>query len=161
MLSHYISRRVFGCSHSIFVFQVLGPCTWLTHVGVHCLWGPLRPLLKKVWSTVKIRGTRVPQKAIVPVGRPSSYFIIVLNMLANKLTVLLRGYWNCLTQACIDMPSKHKTFVWLYAIYLLLFINSSFKSAYSHSVDQGAVQLKIYIYVKGIILFQLIKINVK
>ena len=21
--------------------------------------------------------------------------------------------WNCLTQACIDMPSKHKTFVWL------------------------------------------------
>ena len=112
----------------------------------------------KVWSTVKIRGTRVPQKAIVPVGRPSPYFIIILNMrfipkaslrassqitassyiylsdtyefiiqsswplpllcrwLANKLTVLLRGCWNCLTQACIDMPSKHKTFVWLDAM---------------------------------------------
>ena len=34
----------------------------------------------KVWSTVKIRGTRVPQKAIVPVGRPRSYSIIILNM---------------------------------------------------------------------------------
>ena len=34
----------------------------------------------KVWSTVKIRGTRVPQKAIVPVGRPSPYSIIILNM---------------------------------------------------------------------------------
>ena len=34
----------------------------------------------KVWSTVKIPGTRVPQKAIVPVGRPSPYSIIILNM---------------------------------------------------------------------------------
>ena len=34
----------------------------------------------KVWSTVKIRETRVPQKAIVPVGRPSPYSIIILNM---------------------------------------------------------------------------------
>ena len=34
----------------------------------------------KVWSTVKIRGTRVPQKAIVPVGRTSPYSIIILNM---------------------------------------------------------------------------------
>ena len=34
----------------------------------------------KVWSTVKIRGTRVPQKSIVPVGRPSPYSIIILNM---------------------------------------------------------------------------------
>ena len=34
----------------------------------------------KVWSTVKIRGTRVPQKAIVPVGRPRPYSIIILNM---------------------------------------------------------------------------------
>ena len=34
----------------------------------------------KVWSTVKIRGTRVPQKAIVPVGRPMPYSIIILNM---------------------------------------------------------------------------------
>ena len=34
----------------------------------------------KVWSTVKIRWTRVPQKAIVPVGRPSPYSIIILNM---------------------------------------------------------------------------------
>ena len=32
----------------------------------------------KVWSTVKIRRTRVPQKAIVPVGRPSPYSIIIL-----------------------------------------------------------------------------------
>ena len=43
---------------------------------------PPRPLELhlKVWSTVKIRGTRVPQKAIVPVGRPSPYSIIILNM---------------------------------------------------------------------------------
>ena len=34
----------------------------------------------KVWSTVKIRGTMVPQKAIVPVGRPRPYSIIILNM---------------------------------------------------------------------------------
>ena len=34
----------------------------------------------KVWSTVKIRGTRVPQKAKVPVGRPRPYSIIILNM---------------------------------------------------------------------------------
>ena len=34
----------------------------------------------KVWSTVKIRGTRVPQKAIVPVGRPRPYSIIILSM---------------------------------------------------------------------------------
>ena len=33
-----------------------------------------------MWSTVKIRGTRVPQKAIVPVGRPRPYSIIILNM---------------------------------------------------------------------------------
>ena len=33
-----------------------------------------------VWSTVKIRGTRVPQKAIVLVGRPRPYSIIILNM---------------------------------------------------------------------------------
>ena len=34
----------------------------------------------KVWSTIKIRGTRVPQNAIVPVGRPRPYSIIILNM---------------------------------------------------------------------------------
>ena len=34
----------------------------------------------KVWSTVKIRRTRVPQNAIVPVGWPRSYSIIILNM---------------------------------------------------------------------------------
>ena len=34
----------------------------------------------KVQSTVKIRGTRVPQKAIVPVGKPRPYSIIILNM---------------------------------------------------------------------------------
>ena len=111
----------------------------------------------KVWSTVKFRGTRGPQKAIVPVGRPIPYSIIILNMRfipkaslrassqitassyilerhlwvynskllaltptwslsCNKLTVLLPECWNCLTQACIAMPSKHKTFVWLYAM---------------------------------------------
>ena len=37
-------------------------------------------LLLKVWSSVKIRGTRVPQNAIVPVGRPRAYSIIILNM---------------------------------------------------------------------------------
>ena len=39
----------------------------------------LGPVLK-VWSTVKIRGTRVPQNSIVPVGRPRPYSIIILNM---------------------------------------------------------------------------------
>ena len=34
----------------------------------------------KVWSTVKIRGTRVSQNAIVPVGRPRPYSLIILNM---------------------------------------------------------------------------------
>ena len=34
----------------------------------------------KVWSAVKIRETRVPKKAIVPVGRPRPYSIIILNM---------------------------------------------------------------------------------
>ena len=34
----------------------------------------------KVCSTVKIRGTRVPQKAIVSVSRPRPYSIIILNM---------------------------------------------------------------------------------
>ena len=34
----------------------------------------------KVWSTVKIRRTRVPQNAMVPVGRPRPYSIIILNM---------------------------------------------------------------------------------
>ena len=34
----------------------------------------------KVWSPVKMCGTRVPQKAIVPVGRPRPYSIIILNM---------------------------------------------------------------------------------
>ena len=34
----------------------------------------------KVWSTVKIHRTRVPQNAIVPVGRPRPYSIIILNM---------------------------------------------------------------------------------
>ena len=38
------------------------------------------PWKLKVWSTVKIPGTRVPQKAIVPVGRPRPYSIIILNM---------------------------------------------------------------------------------
>ena len=33
-----------------------------------------------MWSTVKICGTRLPQKAIVPVGRPRPYSIIILNM---------------------------------------------------------------------------------
>ena len=36
--------------------------------------------LLKVWSTIKFRGTRVPQKAIVPLGRPRPYSIIILNM---------------------------------------------------------------------------------
>ena len=34
----------------------------------------------KVWSTVKIRGTRVPRNAIVSVGRPRPYSMIMLNM---------------------------------------------------------------------------------
>ena len=40
----------------------------------------LSPQRLKVWSTVKIRGSRVPQKAIVPVGGPRPYSIITLNM---------------------------------------------------------------------------------
>ena len=34
----------------------------------------------KVWSAVKIRGTRVPQNAIVTVSRPRPYSIIIINM---------------------------------------------------------------------------------
>ena len=34
----------------------------------------------KVWSTVKIRRTRVPQNAIVHVGRPMPYSIKILYM---------------------------------------------------------------------------------
>ena len=33
----------------------------------------------KVWSTVKIRGTSVPQNAIVPLGRPRHHSVIILN----------------------------------------------------------------------------------
>ena len=40
----------------------------------------MNPYILKVWSTVKIRGTRVPQNAIVPVGRPRPYSIITLTM---------------------------------------------------------------------------------
>ena len=42
--------------------------------------GALTIPLIKVWSTVKICGTRVPQNAIVPQGRPRPYSIIILNM---------------------------------------------------------------------------------
>ena len=45
------------------------------------LWRSCRSdVILKVWSTVKIRGTRVPQQAIVPVGRPRPYSIMILNM---------------------------------------------------------------------------------
>ena len=113
----------------------------------------LFPSTKVIKGVVKIRGTRVPQKAIVPVGNPRPYSIIILNMrfipkaslrassqitassyiylsdiyeviiqspcllpllgrlLANKLTVLLRGFGNCLTPELVLSPSKHKTFV--------------------------------------------------
>ena len=37
-------------------------------------------LILKIWSTVKISGTSVPQNATVPVGRPRPYSIIILNM---------------------------------------------------------------------------------
>ena len=37
-------------------------------------------MLLEVWSTIKICGTKVPQKAIVPVGRPRPYSIIILDM---------------------------------------------------------------------------------
>ena len=111
----------------------------------------------KVWSTVKIRGTRVPQKAIVPVGRPRPYSIIILNMhfipkaslrASSQITassyILERHLWvnnlkllalvptwslackqtDCITAGMLKLlnpklvltPSKHKTFVWLYAM---------------------------------------------
>ena len=112
----------------------------------------------KMWSTVKICRTRVPQKAIVPVGRPRPYSIIILNMrfipkaslrassqITASSSILQRHLWvnnskllalaptwslackqtDCITagmlklldpKLCIDMPSKHKTFVWLYAM---------------------------------------------
>ena len=41
---------------------------------------PSYSLYLKVWSTVKIRETRVPQNAIVPVGRSRPYSIIIVNM---------------------------------------------------------------------------------
>ena len=38
------------------------------------------PKSLKVWSTFKIRGTRVPQNAIVPLGRPKPYSIHMQNV---------------------------------------------------------------------------------
>ena len=37
-------------------------------------------LILKIWTTVKISGTSVPQNATVPMGRPRPYSIIILNM---------------------------------------------------------------------------------
>ena len=51
---------------------------WPSSVTGSCWPGSSQDL--KVWSTVKIRGTRGPQKAIVPVGGPMPYSIIILNM---------------------------------------------------------------------------------
>ena len=111
----------------------------------------------KVWSTVKIRQTRVPQNSIVPVGRPRPYSTIILNMrfiskaslrASSQITassyILERHLWvnnskplaldptwslACKQTDCITAgmwkrpdpklaltPSKHKTFVWLYAM---------------------------------------------
>ena len=118
---------------------------------------PIRQVLK-VWSTVKIRRTRVPQNAIVPVGRPRPYSIIKLNMCfipkaslraSSQITassyILERHLWvnnskplalaptwslawkqtDCITAVMWELPypklvltpSKHKTFVWLYAMF--------------------------------------------
>ena len=98
-----------------------------------------------------------PQKAIVPVGKPRPYSIIILNMrfipkaslrASSQITassyILERHLWvnnskplsfaptwsptckqtdcitggfgNCLTPKFVLSPSKHKTFVWLYAM---------------------------------------------
>ena len=105
------------------------------------------------WSTVKIS----KHKAIVPVGRPRPYSIIILNMrfipkassrasfqitasscilerhlwvsnskpfalpstwsLACKQTdCITAGMWKLLDPKLVLTPSKHKTFVWLYAM---------------------------------------------
>ena len=76
-------------------------------------------VLLKVWSTVKICGTRVPQNAIVPVGRPRPYSTIILNMrlipkalLACKQTdCITAGMWKLPDPKRVLTPSKHKTFV--------------------------------------------------
>ena len=69
VLSYYISYIPY-CIISDFILL----CGWLWTVqfsnNFRCL---------KVWSTVKIRGTLVPQNAIVPVARPRLYSIIILN----------------------------------------------------------------------------------
>ena len=42
----------------------------------------------KVWSTVKICRTWVPHSAIVPVGKPRPYSLIILNMQFIPYTAL-------------------------------------------------------------------------
>ena len=65
----------------------------------------------KVWSTVKIRGTRVPQKAIVPVGRPRPYSIIILNMRfipkalkSHRLHIYLSEIYELKIQSPLPLP---------------------------------------------------------
>ena len=117
----------------------------------------LRKSCLKVWSTVKIRRTKVLQNAIVPVLRPKPYSIIIINMrfipkaslrassqIPPSSYILERHLWvnnskplslaptwslackqtNCITTGMwkrpdpklVLTPSKHKTFVWLYAM---------------------------------------------
>ena len=57
--------------------ELIGACTSIEAPPPPPLYGCA---LLKVWSTIKIRRTRVPQNAIVPVGRPMPYSIIILNM---------------------------------------------------------------------------------
>ena len=61
------------------IFKILEAILFMCESHFKCLC-IVNPKKLKVWSTVKIRGTRVPQKAIVPVGRPRPYSIITLNI---------------------------------------------------------------------------------
>ena len=53
---------------------------WFVHHSHYSVFVDMTSSGLKVWSTVKIRRTRVRQNAIVPVGRPRPYSMIILNM---------------------------------------------------------------------------------
>ena len=77
-IRYYIILRVSAMSVYCLACETSLCCTLVVYeISVRAC---MAELILKVWSTVKIRGTRVSQKAIVPVGRPRPYSIITLNM---------------------------------------------------------------------------------
>ena len=68
-------------------------------------------MVLEVWSTVKIRGTRVPQKAIVPVGRPRPYSINIrfipeasLRTSSQQVHIYLSDIYELIIQSPWPLP---------------------------------------------------------